>query len=149
MKNVADELVEVVEQALPWLRDLSPVTTQQRPAPDRWTISEVIGHLIDSAANNHQRFIRAQELSELTFPKYDQNSWVIKNDYANSDWSEILDLWRLYNRQLARVIAQVPDDQLHTVCTIEPYEPCSLEFLITDYLSHLKHHLRKIRERIE
>ena len=31
------------------------------PAPGRWAKKEVVGHLIDSAANNHQRFVRAQE----------------------------------------------------------------------------------------
>lgn len=148
MKIIADQIVDTVESSTQWLRQLDEEATRHRPTPDRWTLLEVMGHLIDSAANNHQRFIRAQESRELVFPKYDQNSWVEKNDYGNADWTEIVDLWRLYNNQLARVIARIPADQLSTACTIEPYEPCTLEFLITDYLSHLKHHLRKIEERI-
>lgn len=148
LEETAAALVERVEEASAQLRGLDEATARRRPTPDRWSIAEVIGHLIDSACNNHQRFIRAQEVDALTFPKYDQNSWAEKNGYQEADWPELVELWRLYNRRLAAVIRRIDPAELPTVCTITPYDPCTLEFLVTDYLDHLEHHLKKIRERL-
>jgi hypothetical protein len=41
------------------LAAFSEAESEERPAPERWTKKEVVGHLIDSASNNHQRFVRA------------------------------------------------------------------------------------------
>jgi hypothetical protein len=146
---VASELETSVQSALPWLRPLTEQTVSARPAPDRWTIKEVIGHLVDSAANNHQRFVRAQFASgEFVFPKYDQNEWVGAQHYNEVSWVELLDLWERYNRHLAHVIRHVPTAALTTICRIGPYEPVTLQFLIEDYVVHLSYHLQKIKERI-
>jgi len=149
INEVATALENSVDAASQWLSQLNDETAKFKPTKDRWSIAEVIGHLIDSAANNHQRFIRAQETDELVFPKYDQNSWVTKNAYANAKWPDLVELWRLYNLQLSRVIREIPENELATKCTISPYESCTLGFLVTDYVDHMNHHLSKIRERVD
>ena len=148
-ESVAKELMAVVQAALPRLTALSEATVTHRPAPDRWTIKEVLGHLIDSAANNHQRFVRAQFVSELVFPKYEQNEWVQSQNYNAIAWAELIEFWRRYNLHLAHVIQSIAPGTLGVRCIIGDYEPVSLEFLIKDYVVHLKHHLAKIEERIK
>lgn len=147
MINIAADLKKIVSDSRDWLLSFDEDVVRHKPKPERWSIAEVIGHLIDSACNNHQRFIRAQEADELTFPKYDQNAWVAGSNYHQCDWSNVVQLWFLYNMHLAHVIEQIPDGQLTTPCTITPYETCTLGFLVQDYLDHLNHHLEKIRER--
>jgi hypothetical protein len=148
MNHIAEELVATVEEAVQQLRPLNSTIVSHRPAPDRWTIKEVIGHLVDSAANNHQRFVRAQFVKELVFPKYEQNGWVRCQSYNDVDWSDLLDLWRRYNLHLAHVIRHVPAESLAIRCTIGDYEPVTLQFLIEDYVVHLNHQLVKIAERV-
>ncbi len=146
--RTADQLLQVLDSTLPFLQSLSPETVSQRPAPDRWTIQEVLGHLIDSAANNHQRFVRAQFTSELIFPKYEQNEWIRSQHYGDADWPALVTLWAAYNRHLAHVIRHVDPAALPVRCVIGPYEPVTLGYLIEDYVVHLNHHLAKIRERV-
>ena len=146
--QTSDALLRVIDDAKVWLDQIDEQTAHHKPSPERWSISEVIGHLVDSACNNHQRFIRGQEPGELTFPKYDQNFWVQAGNYRQHNWAALVSLWYGYNRHLAVVMAHVAEDQLDTPCTITPYDTCSLEFLITDYVDHLNHHLVKIKERI-
>ena len=129
------------------MRALDAARVSERPAPDRWTIKEVIGHLIDSAANNHQRFVRAQFVGELIFPKYEQNQWVGCQHYNDCDWGGLIDLWQSYNRHLAHVMRNVDVRALDIKCVIGAYEPVTLRFLMDDYVAHLKHHLKKIAER--
>jgi hypothetical protein len=145
---IADELLVAVDESVERLRSLDAAVVKHRPAADRWTIQEVIGHLIDSAANNHQRFVRAQFTDELRLPKYEQNEWIRSQAYNEIDWAELLDFWRRYNRHLAHVIRHVPPTALGTTCLIGDCPPATLHFLMHDYLVHLRHHLQQIDERL-
>jgi hypothetical protein len=108
----------------------------------------VVGHLIDSAANNHQRFVRAQQVEELKFPKYEQRRWVLDQHYNEEPWFDLVDLWRFYNIHLAHVIRHIPDEVLSVRCTIGTDEPVTLLELIENYLVHMQQHLKEIAERI-
>ena len=117
-----------------------------KPEPTKWSIQEILGHLIDSAANNHQRFVRAQNGGVLVFPKYEQDDWVSVQQYNERSWLELVELWRLYNRHLAHVIAGIAENKLSIECRIGPSEPVSLQYLVEDYLVHMKHHLKQIEK---
>ena len=143
------KLLAVIDEWRGILLSLDEDAVRLKPSKDRWSICEVIGHLVDLACNNHQRFVRAQERDELTFPQYDQNAWVIAGDYNQSDWPSLVGLWYSYNQHIAQIIRRIPTSQFNTPCTITPYETCTLAFLIDDYLIHLQHHMGKIKERID
>lgn len=145
--KIAANLRETVTTARDWLLILDESAVRNRPAPDRWSIAEVVGHLIDSACNNHQRFIRAQEVEHLEFPKYEQRSWVENSDHHGRPWNELVELWYLYNLHLAHVMNNIPEDKLHRPCTVTPGDPETLETIVVGYFDHLQHHLAKIRER--
>src|SRR5678816_3585197 len=94
---VAAELRRSIDEALPRLRETSAAQAAQPPAPGKWSPQQVIGHLIDSASNNHQRFVRAQQGSSLVFPKYEQEHWVKCQHYEDSSWEALTTLWHAYN----------------------------------------------------
>jgi len=77
------------------------------PGPEKWSKKQILGHLIDSAANNHQRFIRMQMSRELRFPGYEQTEWVRLNRYEQRPWQELVVLWAAYNRHLADVMEHI------------------------------------------
>lgn len=147
--QVADGLVQAVEETTAFLQGLDSDRMTHKPAPGKWSIQEIIGHLIDSATNNHQRFVRAQLLPELVLPGYEPDGWVACQHYNDASWPEVLDLWRLYNLHLAHVIRNVPDEALGVACKIGDFKTETLQFLIEDYLVHLKHHLAKVHQQAE
>jgi hypothetical protein len=138
---IAEELVRNVEAAAATLRSMNETRAEQPRAPDKWSPKQVIGHLIDSASNNHQRFVRAQESDSYTGPGYTQDHWVAVQGYQESSWEEIVALWRAYNRHLAHVIERIPESRRATICTIGSDAPVTLGFLAADYVRHLRHHL--------
>jgi len=144
MTQIADELTQIVQSAAERLRSISAAEADYKPSEAKWSKKEVIGHLIDSAANNQQRFVRAQQVAELVSPPYDQEKWVSLQDYNSSSWSDLIELWRLFNLHLAHVLHRIPAEKLQIKCTIGNKDPVSLGSVMDSYLTHLKHHLDKI-----
>ena len=142
--SIASELLQTVDAALPKLRSMSEADASRPRAPGKWSPKQIIGHLIDSAANNHHRFVRAQQAAELTFPPYAQDHWVGCQHYAARSWDDIVTLWNAYNRHLAHVIRHIPEDKRNVACIIESAAPVTLGFLASDYGEHLRHHLAQV-----
>jgi DinB superfamily len=113
-------------------------------SPGKWSRKEILGHLIDSASNNHQRFVRAQISEGPDFPPYSQVEWVDTQNYADESWRLLVDLWSSYNLHLAHVIAGIPPDKLKVACKVGDKAPVTLEELIADYVRHMEHHLKQL-----
>jgi DinB superfamily len=110
----------------------------------RWSRKQILGHLIDSAANNHQRFVRGQLDRDLTMPGYAQEKWVETERFDDREWSDLTQFWLAYNRHLLHLMSHVPQERLDATIRIGGDDPVSLEFVMIDYVRHLKHHLEQI-----
>ena len=146
--NVSKQISITVDHWRKVLLELDDSTIRHKPADDRWSIAEVIGHLVDSASNNHHRFARATEYVELEFPDYQQVHWVDAAKYQSFKWEQLVELWHCYNQLLAHMIASIPTSRLEAPCKIGSNDSCTLGFLVEDYLEHLRHHLTKINQRL-
>ena len=144
MKELSERLMRTVETAELNLRQVSEAESNTPVLKGGWSRKQVIGHLIDSASNNHQRFVRAALQGSLEFPGYDQDGCVRVQAVRNVPWSLLVALWKNYNLYLAHVIAHLPASQLDAQCRIGENEPVTLKFLAEDYLTHLLHHLGQI-----
>lgn len=155
MIDYTGDLVTAVEAAFRSLSALPEEAAARRPAPGKWSPKEIIGHLIDSASNNHQRFVRAQFQEDLVFAGYAQDEWVAAQRYQDAPWGDLLALWRAYNRHIARLIEAMPDEvrmrerrhhNLHELAwrTVPADRPTTLDYFMRDYVLHLHHHVRQI-----
>ena len=144
MKELSEKLLSAVDIAEPKLRNIGELESTKPVLAGGWSRKQVIGHLIDSASNNHQRFVRAAQQASLEFPGYDQAANVRVQAPQEAEWALLVSLWAAYNRYLAHIIAHLPASKLETVCRIGSGEPVTLSFIATDYLRHLVHHLRQI-----
>jgi hypothetical protein len=144
MTDSIARLEELLKTAPPPLLDFSDDAVALKPAPNRWSKKEILGHLIDSAANNHQRFVRAQGTPRLEFPGYEQEFWVASQAYATAPWPDLVNLWLLLNRHLLHVMKAMPAAVLPHECVIGGRPAVTLEALAVDYLRHLNQHLAQL-----
>ena len=130
--------------------DLAMFTDSEAAEPATsggWSRKQVLGHLIDSACNNHQRFVRALLQEELRWPGYDQAGCVRVQRFQDASWSNLAELWTSFNSLIAHVLANVPEPKRKTLCFIGDGPSMTLEELAEDYLVHMEHHLEQIRSR--
>jgi len=146
---------QTIETGALRLRDIPEDQSQMNKREDKWSPKEIIGHLIDSASNNHQRFVRAQLGSALVFQRYEQVEWVMKQRYNEEPWDQLIQLWKHYNLHLAHLISVIPEQTLtqlrplHNLDriafeTVDKDQTTTLEYFVRDYVAHLKHHLAQI-----
>lgn len=147
-KNISEQIIELVDEwhiKLGLLPD--EVLIEKRNTQNR-TIKEIIGHLIDSASNNHQRIIRLQYNPTLEFPDYRQDNeiWIHLQSYQTGNWQNLLDLWKFYNYHLVHVFQNINPEYLSNTWTDFEGTVVSLEEMVTGYLFHINLHLGEIEE---
>jgi DinB superfamily len=145
MKALSAELERVVDSTEERLLQISEADSGKPLRAGGWSPKQVVGHLIDSASNNHQRFVRAALQGSLEFPGYDQDGCVRVQAVQEMPWPSLIAFWAGYNRYLAHILAHLPEDALQAPCRIGSSEPVTLQFLAEDYLVHLVHHIQQMR----
>jgi hypothetical protein len=150
MENVYNELNSIINILYNKYKDLDNEIASKRPGNNKWTLNEIIGHLIDSASNNHQRFVRLQITKELAFPDYslDNAKWLEVQRYNDLPFSDISLLWRQYNVLLGNLIRNVDDSKLENYWELNG-DKITLRDLMIDYVRHLKDHLRHFERTFE
>ena len=130
--------------------DLTDEITLRSPGNGEWNLKEIIGHLIDSACNNHQRFVRLQIVDELVFPDYgrDNSRWIQIAGYNELEFQDILLLWKQYNIVIGNIIKEVDNDKLDN-CWVINGDRVPLKFLMTDYLRHVRDHVKQFEETLK
>lgn len=142
MKDVCTELRAIIDATLQEFAALPESEWTHKPNPAKWSKKEVLGHLIDSALNNHRRFIVTQ-YSENQNIVYHQDEWVAFQAYQQANTQDLIDLWRLINLQIVRILEVMPKSAYQYTCDTgkDGQHLHTLEWLAEDYVGHLKHHL--------
>jgi len=142
--EAARELERVLATSVPDLEAISDDAARVPHAPDKWTRKEIVGHLIDSASNNHQRFVRGVETRGGRFPSYDQEFCVQLQRPNDVPWPVLVGLWSNYNRYLAHVIGAMPAEAAGHSMTVGDHAAVDLLWIAVDYVEHLKHHMNQV-----
>lgn len=151
------EFINTLNLAGDPLFQITDELASEKPSKDKWSKKEILGHLIDSASNNHKRFVLAQYKDDLIFDGYEQDKWVEVQKYNETDWELLVNLWQNFNNLIVHVMRNTPFEvltrkhtkhNLHEVAweTVPKNEETSLEYFYKDYVGHLKHHLNQILE---
>ena len=155
MSDFLVDFRDTIDRASRSMLQISDDASARPRSEGKWSPREIVGHLIDSASNNHQRFVRAQFTDDLVFAGYEQEGWVRAQNYQGEDWAELVQLWRSYNQHILHLMSHVPEEtrmklrykhNLHQIASdkLREDEPVTLDWFMRDYVDHLKKHLKQI-----
>ncbi len=145
---MASDISQKFRSGLNEVRDtLAAVPAELADAPWReggWTRKQIVGHLLDSATNNRQRFVRAATDGHFEGANYAQDGWVAAHGYAEQSWKTLLEWWGVEHDILAAVVDHIPEERLGGLCTVGGDAPVTLRFLIEDCIEHQQWHMRQV-----
>jgi len=145
IQSAKQQLIQMLQTVEAYVSSVSEKDLAQKPAPNKWSKKEIIGHLIDSGINNLQRFTEIQFTEKpYKVKKYNQDGLVKANDYQNAEISEILGIWLALNRRIIWIMEQQSAETLAYEVILPSGELSNLHFLMTDYVDHFKYHLEQI-----
>ena len=144
MITASTRLKKILDETPKMLLNFSDEAASKIPAPGKWCKKEILGHLIDSAGNNHQRFVRMQIENKLNLPQYKQNEWVEVQKYRNRNWIDLVKLWMGLNMHIVHVFENVDASKLGNTALFPEYGELTLQFIIDDYVDHMEHHLKQM-----
>lgn len=138
-----NRLTYLLDNVTPLIKEIPAESFTHKSKPEKWSKQEIIGHLVDSATNNHHRFIRIQ-YEDVPVIYYDQDKWNNLSGYKGYDTLRLVQLWELYNRHLVEILKRIPDEALTREGESKREEKHTLLWYITDYVAHLEHHLKQV-----
>ena len=149
--NVTNGILRYIDTWEQKLIDLPVDTITKKRNKQNRTIKQILDHLVDSAANNHQRVVRLQYNDKLDFPDYQQDNdlWIALQDYQNADWTNLIQLWKFYNLHIIQVIHSINKSRLDSYWQNFEGIAVTLRQVIDGYLGHIELHLNEIQELIE
>jgi len=149
--NITDGVCQVIESWEQRLALLSENTISNKRNKQNRTIKQLLGHLVDSASNNHQRMVRLQYNENLVFPDYTQDNdlWIVLQDYQHTDWNNLIMLWKSFNLHIVHIINSVDKSKLNNCWHDFEGNKVTLNDMINGYLGHLHLHMGEIEELIE
>lgn len=144
MITAATRLEKILKDVPKKLKKITEKQSSERTLIGKWSHKETIGHLIDSAANNHQGFVRMQIDNNLHLPQYKQNEWVDVQHYNDRKWVDIIELWRQYNLHLLHILNSMDEFKLSNEAQFPENITLRLQFIIDDYIDHMENHLKQV-----
>ena len=141
VNQVIQRLSALIEEVPLKFQHLSIEEIDLKPAPQKWSKKEILGHLCDSCFHNLQRIIRVQ-YENKPFIIYNQDEWVKNQNYQNRAIEEVLDLWISLHKQFIHALKNFPESHLNSI--LDWGSEVTAQFVITDYLDDQNHHLKQI-----
>jgi len=142
--TIAQDLNRLIDDTKPRLAAIPEARAAAKPHPDKWSLKEILGHLLDSASNNRQRIVRMQEAPDIGTFTYEQEHWVSAQHYQSEPWPALVEFWYLYNAHIAHMMTHVDPAALAHTCDIGYDAPATLRFVMEDYVRHVRHHVGQI-----
>jgi hypothetical protein len=143
ISDAVSRLQYLTEIIPPLLYTMEDQEFSAKPLPHKWSKKEIMGHLIDSATNNHHRFTRGQ-FENIPSISYNQDKWNESAHYQKMNKDLLIRFWTAYNEFLCQLVQLIPGQKLQSVVNTGGENNYSIEYLINDYVVHLEHHLRQV-----
>ena len=119
-----------------------------KPAPNKWSVHEVLIHIADSEVNS---FARARKIicePGSTVMAYDENIWAVKLNYHDQSIEDSLELFRQLRMMTYNVIKNLPEETWQNFIIHPDNGKMTLDDWLKVYADHIPVHINQIKRNL-
>lgn len=144
--DVIATLSSQLEDTLSFLRGLSEEQAASRYAPDKWSLKEVVGHMLDTERIFGHRAFRFARNDQTALPGFEQDDYVRAGNFDKRRMSDLVDEFEQVRRANLCLLRSL-DNEAWLRRGIASDNEVSVRALAYILAGHETHHLKIIRER--
>ena len=110
-KNVVDVLAATPRKVERLVKGVTKKRLRERPAPEKWSVTEIIAHLADAEIVWAFRVRLILGSSGTVIQGYDQDVWAGYSDYPSHDPALSLEVWRVNRQSILRLLKGLTKEQ--------------------------------------
>ncbi len=129
-----------------FFQSISEEFSKKKYAEDKWTIKEVLQHIIDAERVFSYRALCFARKEQHILPSFDENGYALNSNANNRDWSELIEEFVATRKSTEYLFNSFTDDALNTIGKASDYT-ISVSAVGFVTVGHVTHHIRIIQER--
>lgn len=126
------------------INGLSEEELRFKPAPDKWSIHQVLIHVADSELVSTQRLKKVLAEEEPLLTSTDQDTWANALGYDQLDREQYLLLFKLLRSSMLPILAQLTTEQIERVGVYADEGRFTFKQLLEYRVAHIRGHLAQI-----
>lgn len=129
-----------------FLENLPAEKRDYRYGADKWTIKEVLQHIIDAERIFAYRALCFARKDQTSLPSFDENTYADNSKAAKRNWDTMVEEFRTVRRATELLFDSFDEEQLDAtgIANNNPVYVSAVGFII---VGHATHHLKIIKER--
>lgn len=144
-----DLMTALQEQTVSFLKFLKKIPVEKhnsRYAKGKWTIKEVLQHMIDTERIFAYRSLCIARMDTTPLPGFEENDYAANSKAGKRDWKDMVDDFKAVRRSTEILFGSFDKKQLDTSGTAsgKPVYVLGLGFIIA---GHVNHHVNVLNER--
>ena len=116
-----------------------------RPAPDRWTIHEIVVHIADSEANSFARCRKFIAEPGTAVMAYDEMQWAKALRYHEQSTDDALELFKWLRLTSYRLIRSLPDSVWSNTIEHPENGTMAMDDWLDVYARHIPEHIEQMQ----
>ena len=146
--DILQQMVDQIEDVKQTFGVLTSAQAEYRYAPGKWSIKDILGHLVDSERVFAYRALRFARGDQTDLPGFDQDPYVANGGFQTRSVNSMLDEL-IPQRQSNLVLFQSMSEDMLTRSGTADGKPITVRSIPCILVGHIIHHLQVIEARIQ
>ena len=142
--DIVGTLEKQLQNTSSFLRGLSAEQADYRYAPDKWSIKEVLGHIIDTERIFAYRVLRFARNDQTELSGFEQDGYIPAGNFGRREWSDLIDEFEAVRRANLYLLRNLDDHAWQRKGTASQ-NPVTVRALAYIMAGHELHHLNVIK----
>jgi DinB superfamily len=145
-KEIGSALKKNTRQFKKLLQSIPHKKIDHAYAEGKWTIREVLRHIIDAERVFAYRALRFARKDATPLPGFDENQWAVHSGAGHCEWDDLINEFKSVRKATEYLFASFSDDQLLFAgdANGRPQNAFTIGFIIP---GHAAHHMHLLKER--